>query len=80
MLIKPDSDPEVEKLHGPVEVLLRSGGDDMVMVGHEDDMVDEKVMFFLGFRKCIKDDACDVALIEPECPFVGPAVRYSSRP
>ena len=52
----------------------------MVVIGHEDDVVDEKVIFFMGFLKGFKEDACDVALVEPERSVVGPAVRPGSRP
>ena len=71
MLIKPDSDPGVEILHGPIKVLLSSRGDDVIMVCHEDDVMDQKVIFFMGFRKCLKHDTDDVALVEPEGAVVG---------
>lgn len=66
MLVEPDGDPGVEVLHGSVEILFRRGGDDVVMVGHEDDVMDEKVIFFMGFPECVKEDAGDLPLVEPE--------------
>ena len=56
-----------------MEVFFGGGGDDMIMVGHEDDMMNEKVIFFMGFLDCLKDDACDLPLVEPEGSIVGPA-------
>ena len=73
MFVVPDGYPGVEVLHGTVEVLFRGGGDNVVVVGHEDKVVDENVIFFMGFLDGLKDDACDLALVEPECPVIGPA-------
>jgi len=56
-----------------VEVFFRSCCNDVVVVGHEDDVMDEKVIFFMGFRKCLEHDAGDVPLVEPEGSVVGPA-------
>ena len=36
-------------------------------------MMNEKVIFFMGFLDCLKDDACDLPLVKPERPVVGPA-------
>ena len=36
-------------------------------------MVDEKVIFFMGFLECMEDDTCDLSLVESECSIVGPA-------
>ena len=47
-----------------MEVFFGGGGDDMIMVGHEDDMMNEKVIFFMGFLDCLKDDAGDLPLVE----------------
>ena len=69
----PDSDPGIEILHGPVEVFLGGGGDDMVVVGHEDDVVDQKLIFFSGFGQGIKNDAGNLPLVKPEGPVIGPA-------
>ena len=44
----------------------------MVMVGHEDDVMDEKVIFFMGFLERVKEDTRDLTLVEPEGPVVGP--------
>jgi len=49
-----------------VEVFLCGCGYDVVVVGHEDDVVDEKIVFFVGFLQCVKDDAGDLPLVEPE--------------
>ena len=73
MFVVSDSDPGVEVLHGPVDIFLGCGGDDVVVVGHEDDVMDEKSIFFMGFLEGGKDDADDRALMEPERPVVGPA-------
>jgi hypothetical protein len=56
-----------------MEVFLCCCGDDVVMIGHEDDVMDEKVIFFHGLLECFKDDSCDLSLMEPEGPVVGPA-------
>jgi hypothetical protein len=73
MLVEPDGDPGIEILHGPMEVFLGRGGDDVVVVGHEDDMVNEKVIFFIGFPDRLEHDAGDLPLVEPEGSVVGPA-------
>jgi hypothetical protein len=70
VFVKPDSDPGVKILHGSIKVFIGSGGDDVVMVCHEDDVVDQKVIFFMGFLECLEDDTDDVALVEPEGPVV----------
>ena len=54
-----------------MDVLLRGCGDDVVMVGHEDDMMDENLIFFSTFRDCQKGYTCDLLLVEPEGPIVG---------
>ena len=56
-----------------MEVLLSGSCDNVVMVGHEDDVVDEKVIFFMGFLQCLKEDTSDLSLAEPERSVVGPA-------
>ena len=73
MFVEPDRDPGVEILHGSVEILLGCGGDDVVMIRHEDDVVDKKVIFFMGFLECLEHDAGNVPLVESECPVIGPA-------
>jgi hypothetical protein len=47
-----------------VEVFLSRGGDDVIAVGHEDDVVDENVIFFGRFLQGVKDDADGLSLIE----------------
>ena len=69
----PDGDPGVEVLHGPMEVFLCSRSDDMVVVGHEDEVVDGKTIFFHGFLQGPEDDPDGLSLVEPERPVVGPA-------
>jgi len=56
-----------------VEVLFGGGGDDMVVVGHEDDVVDEKVISFNGLLKGPEHDTGDLPLIEPTGPVVSAA-------
>jgi len=73
MFVVPDGGAGVEVLHGPVEVFLGGGGDDMVVVGHEDDVMDEKAIFLHGFGKGMKEDADNLPLVEAEGPVVGPA-------
>jgi len=73
--VEPDGKPGVEVLHGPVEVLFRGGGEDMVMVGHEDDVVDKKLIFFHSFREGLEHDAGGLPLVEPEGLIVGPAYQ-----
>jgi len=36
-------------------------------------MMNEKVIFFMGFFDCLKDDTGDLPLVEPERPVVGSA-------
>jgi hypothetical protein len=72
-LVKPDSYPGVKILHSAVQVLFSCGGNDVVMIGHKDDVMDEKVIFFMGFPECTEEDASDLPLIEPEGSVVGPA-------
>ena len=71
--VVPDSDPGVEVLHGSVEIFFCRGGEDMVVVGHEDDVVDQKLIFFSGFGQGIKNDAGNLPLVKPEGPVIGPA-------
>jgi len=52
----------------------------MVVVGHEDNVMDEKSIFFMGFLEGGKDDADDRALMEPSVSVVGPAVRQVHGP
>jgi len=72
MFVVPDGDPGVEILHGPVKILLRSGGDDVVVVGHEHDVMDENVIFFMGFLECLEYDARDLPFVESERSIVCP--------
>jgi hypothetical protein len=55
-----------------MEVFFGGGGDDMIMVGHEDDMMDENVIFFMGFPECIEHDASGVPFIESEGLVISP--------
>jgi len=73
VLIVPNRDPGVKVLHGTVKIFFGSGCDDMVMVRHEDDVVDEKVIFFMGFLQCLEKDVRYLALVEPERSVVGSA-------
>ena len=66
-------DSGVEVLHGSVEVIFGGGGDDVVVVGHEDDVVEVKVVFLGGFIQGVEDDADDLSLVEPEGSVVGSA-------
>ena len=72
-LVKPDSDPGVEILHGPVQVLLCCCSNDVIMIGHQDDVVDQKVIFFIGFLECTEENAGDAPLVKPEGSVVSPA-------
>ncbi len=45
----------------------------MVMVCHEYHVMNEKVIFFMGFLECLKENADDLPLIEAERPIVCPA-------
>ena len=56
-----------------MKVLLSRGGDDMIMVGHENNVMDKKVIFFMGFLECLEEYSGDLALIEPERSIIGPA-------
>ena len=69
----PDSDSRVKVLHGSVEILLGCCSNDMIMVGHEDDVVNKKVIFFNGFPQGLEEDPRDLSLVKPERPVVGPA-------
>ena len=72
-LVEPDSDPGVKILHGTVQILLSCRGDNMIMVGHENNVMDKKVIFFMGFLECLEENAGDLSLIESECSVVSPA-------
>jgi len=50
------------------------------MVGHEDDMMDENLIFFSTFGDNTKGYPCDLPLVEPEGPVIGPAVRQAHGP
>ena len=56
-----------------MKVFFGSGSNDMVMIGHENDVMNEKVIFLHGLLKRVKDDACRSSLIEPEGLVVGSA-------
>jgi hypothetical protein len=56
-----------------VKVLFRGSGDDVVMVGHKYDVVDEEVVFFVCLFEGLEDDPRNFSLFEPECSVVGPA-------
>jgi hypothetical protein len=72
VFVVPDCHSRIKVLHCPVEVLLCGRGDDVVMVGHENEVMNEKVIFFMGFLQRLEDYAYDLALVEPEGPVVGP--------
>jgi hypothetical protein len=36
-------------------------------------VVNEKIIFFMGFLQCLKEDAYDLALVETEGSIIGPA-------
>ena len=74
-LVEPNGDPGVEILHGTVQVLLRCCGDYVVMVGHQDDVMHEKVIFFMGFPECLEENPGDSPLVEPEGSVVCPAYQ-----
>jgi len=38
-------------------------------------VVDEKVIFFMSFLQCLKEDTSDLSLAEPEGSVVGPAYQ-----
>jgi len=69
--IVPYGYPGVKILHCSVEILFCGCSDDVIMVGHNYYMMDEKVIFFMGFLQCLKNDADDLSLVEPEGPVVG---------
>jgi hypothetical protein len=56
-----------------MEVLLCGGGDDVVMVGHQDEVVDFKSIFFSNLRQDFGEDADGFLPVEPEGPIVGSA-------
>ena len=73
MFVVPDCYSGIEVLHGAMEILFCGGSDYVVMVCHEDDMVDEKVIFFMGFLECLEEYADDLPLVEPEGSIVSSA-------
>ena len=54
-----------------MKVFLCSGCYNVIMVGHEHDVVDEKAIFFMGFLQCLEENADDLSLVESEGPVVG---------
>ena len=54
-----------------MEVFFSSGCDDVVVICHQDNVVDQKVIFLMGFLQSFKEYAYDFALMEPEGPVVG---------
>jgi hypothetical protein len=60
-------------LHGTVQILFSCGGNDVVMIGHKDDVMDEKVIFFMGFPECTEENARNAPLVKPEGSVVCPA-------
>ena len=73
MFVISDCYPGIEILHGTMEILFCRGSDYMVMVCHEDDMMDKKVIFFMGFLQCLEEYADDMSLVEPKGSIVCPA-------
>jgi hypothetical protein len=45
----------------------------MIVIGHKDNMMDKKVIFFMGFPECLKDNPGDLPLVEPERPVISSA-------
>ena len=56
-----------------MQVLLSGCCNDVIVVGHEDDMMNKNVIFFVGFIECAKDNTSDLPLVEAERSVVGPA-------
>ena len=71
--VEPDRHPGIEVLHSPVQVPVGGGGDEMIMVGHEDDMVDKKIIPFHSFGQGNEEDPGEPPLMKPEALVVGPA-------
>ena len=61
-----NSYPGVEVLHCTMEVFFSGRCDDVVMVCHEHYVMNEKVIFFMGFLQCLEEYADNLSLIEPE--------------
>jgi hypothetical protein len=56
-----------------MDIFLSGGGDDVIVVRHEDDVMDENLIFFNTFRDCLKSDSRGFLLIEPKGLVVGSA-------
>ena len=53
-----------------MEVFFGGSGYDRVVVGHEDNMMNEDVIFFTCFREGLKEYPDGLALVEAERPVV----------
>ena len=71
--VVPDSDAGVQVLHGAVEVVFCGGGDDVVVVGHEDEVVDLKSIFFEDFPESLGEESDGGVAEESEGAVVGAA-------
>ena len=69
----PDSDSGVQVLHGAVQVVFCGGGDDVVVVGHEDEVVDFKSIFFEDFPEGTGEESDGGVSEESEGAVVGAA-------
>ena len=58
-----------------MEVLFGSRCDNVVVVGHDHDVVDEKAIFFMGFLQSLENDTDNLPLVEPEGSVIGPAYQ-----
>ena len=56
-----------------MEVFFVGCCDDVVVVRHEYDVMDKKVIFFMGFLQCLEEDTDNLTLVEPEGSVVCPA-------
>ena len=72
MFVVSDSDPGIEVLHGPMEVFFSCRGDDVIMIGHKNHMVDIEVEFLVCFFKRLEENTDDFAPIEFKRSVVGP--------
>ena len=49
-----------------MEIFLSGGCDDVVVVVHEDDVMNEKVIFFSTLHDCTEEQFGELLLVEPE--------------
>ena len=55
-----------------MQVFFSCSGNDVIVVGHEHNVMNEKIIFFMSFLECPEENTSDLPLVETEDSVVGP--------